>query len=386
LYWGLKILQKQHIQSFSRKNRKILPVMLLILGAVLIMASGAGSVKVPFLQTLKIIVKNIWAVIIAVIEPVMARVPFLKNAGTALRNSGLLFQNAVFEEGHEQIIYLIRLPRVLMAVVTGAALSTSGAVMQCLFRNPMADPGILGVSSGAGLGAVIAIGTGLTAYSIYFLPLFASIGSLSAAFLIFALSVRKGKVPVMNLILSGIAVSMFLSAVTTVLLSFISGDQVKQYIFWTVGNLNRSRWESLGLVILPVLICTTVLLLLAKELNVMLLGEEEAQSVGLNPASTRKLMLIISSVNTAVCVAVTGTISFVGLIVPHIMRIIVGPDHRVLLPASVVGGAIFLVLCDLVGRVVLIPEEISAGIITSLVGAPYFLFLLNRTKRGEGFF
>ena len=189
----------------------------------------------------------------------------------------------------------------------------------------------------------------------------------------------------MNLILSGIAVSMFLSAITTVLLSFISGDQVKQYIFWTVGNLNRSRWESLGLVVLPVVICTTVLLLLAKELNVMMLGEEEAQSVGLNPATTRKLMLILTSVNTAVCVAVTGTISFVGLIVPHIMRIIVGPGHRVLLPASVVGAPISC-LCDLVGRVVLIPEDISAGIVTSLVGAPYFLFLLNRRKRGDGYF
>jgi iron complex transport system permease protein len=379
-------LQKQPTRSFSRKNKKILPIMLFMLGAVIVLAAGAGSVKVPFIQTMKIIVKNLGAAVIAVIEPVMAKVPFLRNAGTSLKNSGFLFQNAVFTEGHEQIIYLIRLPRVLMAVVTGAALSTSGAVMQCLFRNPMADPGILGVSSGAGLGAVIAIGMGLTAYSIYFLPLFASVGSLAAAFLIFVLSARKGKVPVMNLILSGIAVSMFLSAITTVLLSFISGDQVKQYIFWTVGNLNRSRWESLGLVILPVVICTTVLLLLAKELNVMMLGEEEAQSVGLNPAATRRLMLILTSVNTAVCVAVTGTISFVGLIVPHIMRIIVGPDHRVLLPASVVGGAIFLVLCDLAGRVVLIPEEISAGIVTSLVGAPYFLFLLNRRKRGDGYF
>ena len=257
-------MQKQPTRSFSRKNKKILPIMLFMLGAVIVIAAGAGSVKVPFIQTMKIIVKNIGAAVIAVIEPVMAKVPFLKNAGTSLKNSGFLFQNAVFTEGHEQIIYLIRLPRVLMAVVTGAALSTSGAVMQCLFRNPMADPGILGVSSGAGLGAVIAIGMGLTAYSIYFLPLFASAGSLAAAFLIFVLSARKGKVPVMNLILSGIAVSMFLSAITTVLLSFISGDQVKQYIL-DGGHQTLEQVRSLGLWFCR-LSCTTVLLLLAKEL------------------------------------------------------------------------------------------------------------------------
>jgi iron complex transport system permease protein len=379
-------LQKRLTHSFSRRNKRILPAMLLILAAAAVLAAGAGSVAVPFVQTLKILVKNVGSAIIAVVRPVLSQVPVLENLVPVLENSGLLCQDVVFDPGYEQIIFFVRLPRVLLAVLTGAALSLSGAVMQGLFRNPMADPGILGVSSGAGLGAVIAIGTGLAARAIFFLPICASIGSLAASFLIFALSVRKGKIPVMNLILSGIAVSMFLSAVTTVLLSFISGDQVKQYIFWTVGNLNRSRWESIKLVIIPLILCTTALLGLAKELNIMLLGEEEAQSVGLNPVRIRKLMLVLASVNTAVCVAVTGTISFVGLIVPHIMRLIVGPDHRVLLPSSVLGGAVFLVLCDLVGRVVLIPEEISVGIVTSLLGAPYFLFLLNRTKRGEGVF
>ncbi len=334
------------------KIKIVLPVMAAALLVLIIVTTAFGSVNVPLRQTLGIILKN------------------------------LGFASIQIDSRLESIIFYIRLPRVIVAAIVGAALSVSGTVMQGMFRNPMADPGILGVSSGAGLGAVTAIALGITSKSMFFLPLFAAVGALIASFLIFMLSVRNGKVPVMNLILSGIAVSMFLSAVTTTILKFISGNQVKRFIFWSVGSLNDKTWESVEIIIFPVLICTVMLVLLAKELNVMLLGEEEAQSVGLNSSRMRKIMLILSSVSTAAAVSVSGTISFVGLIVPHILRLIVGPDHRILLPASAIGGAFFLLACDFVG--IMMPREINVGIVTSLLGAPYFLYLLNKARSNAG--
>ncbi|MDD4495547.1 MAG: iron ABC transporter permease [Eubacteriales bacterium] len=340
----------------KRPSKKLGLTMLILVPMLLVslaVAMAVGSVSVPIIDTVKIVLKRL----------------------------GLLFVNEQFTEGYERIIFFVRLPRVLLAAIVGASLSTAGAAMQGMFRNPMAEPGILGVSSGAGLGAVICIASGLNAYSLYFTPLFASVGALAAAFVIFALSVKDGKIPVMNLILSGLAVNMFLSAITTFILSFIHGDQVKQYMFWTVGSFNSARWESVGLIIVPVTICVTGLLFLSRELNVMLLGEEEAQSMGVNTLRTRVLLLIFTSIATAAAVSVSGTISFVGLIVPHIMRMIAGPDHKVLLPVSALSGSIFLVLCDLVGRVAAAPKEINVGIVTSLIGAPYLLYLLNRARR-----
>jgi iron complex transport system permease protein len=339
------------------KLRSLLPLMFTALVVLIVFATAVGAVSVPFFQTVKIILKN-WG----------------------------LLPNAVFSQGQESIIYFVRLPRVILAALVGAGLGTSGAVMQGMFRNPMADPGVLGVSSGASLGAVIAIALGLAAKSIYFMPMFASAGALSASFVIFLLASRKGKIPAVNLILSGIAVSMFLSAITTIILTFIHGEQVKQFLFWTVGSLNGRRWEDIRIAVLPISICILMLFFFARDMNVLLLGEEEAQSVGMNTSHIRKILLLFSSISTAAAVCVSGTISFVGLIVPHIMRMILGPDHRILLPASAIGGAIFLVACDLIGRVVAAPVEIGVGIVTSLLGAPYFLILLNRAGKEGGIF
>jgi iron complex transport system permease protein len=198
---------------------------------------------------------------------------------------------------------------------------------------------------------------------------------------VFVLSSRGGKIPVMNMILSGMAVSTFLSAITTAILSFARSDQVKLFLFWTVGSLNGTRWEDVRIAVIPVIVCTVILLFFSKDLNILLLGEEEAQSVGLNPARTRKSILLFSSILTATAVSVSGTISFVGLIVPHIIRLLIGPDHRLLIPASALGGSIFLLLCDLIGRTIVAPGELGVGIITSIVGAPYFLFLLNKARK-----
>jgi iron complex transport system permease protein len=348
---------KEKEGNVRTKIKIAIPVLAVLAVFSAIAATAAGPVNIPFFQTVKIVLKN-WGIL----------------------------SNTSFPEGWESIVYFVRLPRVATAALVGAGLAAAGTVMQGVFRNPMADPGILGVSSGAGLGAVTAIALGLAAWSFYFMPAFASVGSLAAALIIFTLSVRSGKITTTNLILSGIAVSYFFVAVTTVILTFIHGDQVKQFLFWTTGSLNGRRWEDAGIAFVPITAGIAVLLFFTRDLNVLLLGEEEAQAVGMNTSAVRKILLIIASVTTATAVCVSGTISFVGLIVPHIVRLLLGPDHRVLLPASTLSGAVFLMICDLIGRTVLMPGEIGVGIVTSLIGAPYFLFLLIKTKRGGAFF
>lgn len=341
---------------YTKKRRRItIGVMLFMLLIVIVLATSIGSVGISFLKTIRIIMKN-WGI------------------------KG----NYTFARGEESIIFFVRFPRVITAVLVGASLGVAGAIMQGMFRNPMADPGVLGVSAGASLGAVIAISTGAFAEHSYHMVIFACTGSLLAAFTVYLLSSKGGRVPVMNLLLSGIAVSMFFGAVTTGILSFIRSDQVRQFLFWTMGSLNGRRWDHVRLIFFPALIFITVLMFFTRELNVLMLGEEEAHSVGVNPQGTRKILMLVSSLLTALAVSISGTISFVGLIVPHIIRLLVGPDHRILIPASALGGALFLVLCDLLGRVIFAPADLGVGIITSLIGAPYFLFLLSRSGREGG--
>lgn len=339
-----------------KKMSRVLPAMLVLLLFVIVLAVATGAVYVPLDRSFKIIL-----------------------AGMGLIDDPGLPQNQV------SIIYMVRLPRVLIACLAGSALAASGTVMQGMFRNPMADPGILGVSSGAGLGAVIAISLGFSAGSIYLLPLFAASGAIIAVVLIYSLSLRKGSISPLTLILSGLAVSTFIGAVTQLILTRSNDYEVRSYIFWTMGGLNGMMWEQVRLVAGPVIILVLVLLIFSRDLNLLLLGEEEARSVGLEPTRSRKLLLVITSLITATAVSVCGPVSFVGLIVPHIMRLITGPDHRILLPASALGGAIFLTGCDILSR---LPArgEISVGIITSMLGAPFFLYLLIKTRReGEMF-
>ena len=333
------------------KRSAVIPAMVVVLLLLMVLATAVGAVYVPFGQALKVI---------------------LKKAG--------ILASANTTANQENIIFLIRLPRVIVASIAGAALATCGSVMQGMFRNPMADPGILGVSSGAGLGAVTAIALGLSARSIYFLPLFASVGAITAVGIIYVLSVRGGKIPTLTLILSGIAVSTFIGAITQLVLVNSNDYEVNTFIFWTMGGLNGMMWQQVKLIILPVILFIIILTTFARDLNILLLGEEEAQSLGLDPSKTRKLLLLLTSLTTAVAISVCGPVSFIGLIVPHILRLIVGPDHRILIPASAVGGAIFLVCCDIVAR---IPPsgEIGVGIVTSLLGAPYFLYLLIKARK-----
>lgn len=334
------------------KNRTFIILFIILFLMSVILATAIGAVKVPYITTVKIILNEIG-----------------------------LTDFYISNKSFTSIIFYVRFPRVLVAALVGSALALCGAVMQGMFRNPMADPGLIGVSSGASLGAVIAIALNLAAVNIYFMPAFAVLGSLIAAFVIYKISSRNGKVPVLTLILAGVAVSTFIGAFTSLILTQIADYQVKEYLFWSVGSLMGRRWEHVRLAAIPILVFSAILISFSRDLNVLLLGEEEAQSVGLNPYKARRKILFFSSVTTAMAVCVSGNIQFVGLIVPHILRLIVGPDNRILLPLSALGGGIFLILCDLLARTVIMPAEIGVGIVTSLVGAPYFLYLLNRARK-----
>jgi iron complex transport system permease protein len=256
-----------------------------------------------------------------------------------------------------------------------------GAVMQGIFSNPLADPGIIGISAGAATGAVLAIATGFATQSMFTMPAFAFCGSICAVALTVFLAARNGKIPVMTLLLAGVAVGMLLGALTSGILTFMNEQKLQQYLFWMVGGLDYRRWEHVYLAVGPIAFGIVIMLLLARHLNILVLGETEARAVGMPVMYFRMGLLLVSAMTTATSVCVSGNIGFVGLVIPHMMRMLLGPDHRVLLPASALGGALFLVVCDSLGRVVLAPAEVRVGIMTALLGTPYFLYLLRKMQK-----
>lgn len=279
------------------------------------------------------------------------------------------------------VIWYIRLPHMLVGVLVGAALGISGAVMQGIFSNPLADPGLIGISSGAATGAVLSIALGTATSSMFMMPAFAFCGSICAVFLTVFLAMRNGKIPVMTLLLAGVAVGMLLGALTSGILTFMNEQKLQQYLFWMVGGLDYRRWEHVYLAVGPVVCGICIMLLLARHLNILVLGETEAKAVGMSVTKFRMGLLFVAAMTTATSVCVSGNIGFVGLVIPHMMRMLFGPDHRVLLPASALGGAAFLVLCDSLGRVIMPPAEVRVGIMTALLGTPYFLYLLRRMQK-----
>jgi iron complex transport system permease protein len=278
----------------------------------------------------------------------------------------------------QAVIYFIRMPRFVFGAVAGAALSLSGAVLQGVFGNPLADPGILGVSGGACLGAVLALLSGLCLQFAFLLPLGAFAGALAAIFAVNLLGRSHGERGGDTvLLLGGVAIGLFCGALTSGLLSFAPPQIMQQYFFWTLGTLSGSSWRQLPL--LPFMgIFMIILMLLGRPLNLLSLGEEQALAAGLDVFVWRRRILLLVSFLTALAVCLVGNISFVGLIVPHLTRRFTGPDHRRLLPASAAMGAVVLVACDFAGRVLFPFGELRTGIVTALLGAPYFLFLLRR--------
>jgi iron complex transport system permease protein len=279
------------------------------------------------------------------------------------------------------IILHIRLPRILAALLVGSALALGGVAMQGLFRNPMASPDILGVSTGGSLGAVIAINTGLFALNVFFLPLLAIAGALLASGLIYLISSYRGRTSLLFVVLAGLAISSLFNGLISAILLFSQQYEVSQFIFWTMGGLEGRMWKHV-LLPLPVLLPgMAVLFLFTRELNIFALGEESALSLGMHVERTKRIILAITAVITGMAISISGPVGFVGLLIPHLFRMLIGPDHRLLLPVSAIGGALFLLTSDLIGRVLIPPFEIRVGIITAVLGSPYFLYLIIRFQR-----
>lgn len=291
-------------------------------------------------------------------------------------------QQATETETFQTILYDLRLPRTALLALVGAALAGSGSAYQGIFRNPLADPYLIGVASGAGLGAVLAMSvqwpyttTGLMA-----VPMAAFLGAMLTVLVVYELA-RVGKtLPTTNLILAGVAISSFANAMTSFLMLRSTGE-LRRALVWLMGGAVQTGWQPV-LAILPyVVIGLGILLINSHALNVMQFGDEQAQQLGIPVQRVRRTVLVAASLTTAAAVSYAGVIGFVGLIVPHIVRLVWGGDYRRVMPLSILCGASFLLIADVVARVVMAPQEIPVGIITALVGAPFFLWILRRARQ-----
>ncbi|MDD6398156.1 MAG: iron ABC transporter permease [Anaerovibrio sp.] len=294
-----------------------------------------------------------------------------------------VFQDVTTTAQQEAVLMFIRAPRTVVALLVGAGLATSGAILQGLFSNPLADPGIIGVSSGATVGAVVAISLGLNTISMFALPVMAFAGAMMAVFMTIVLATRNGRIPVLTLLLSGVVVGMLLGAITAAMLVVMDESKLQQYLFWTIGSLDYRNWEHVLMGAGPIGLGLIIMIFMARHLNVLALGEAEAKSVGMPVMKYRLILLMVSAMTTATSVCISGNIGFVGLIIPHMMRMLVGPNHKYLLPASILAGAVFLLFCDALGREVLEKTEVNVGIMTAFLGTPYFLYLLRKHSNIE---
>ncbi len=337
-----------------RSRRYAIIGMCALLVVVMAVATTIGSVSIPLSTTLRVL---------------LSKLPFLHLAPT-------------WNSGTDIILLEIRLPRIFLAGLVGAALGTAGATYQGLFRNPLADPYLIGVAQGASLGAVAGFLLPIsgTFLGMGVVPLFAFVGALASMAIVYALA-RQGKsLPVTTLILAGVAISALLSSIVSYLI-ISSGDKMHSIIFWLMGSFSLSQWSDVRLVLPYMVIGIGAILMYARPLNVMQLDEEQAQQLGVNVERLKLVLLTAATLITAAAVSFVGTIGFVGIIVPHAVRLIWGADYRFLLPLSVLSSAIFLILADLISRTLLSPTEIPVGVVTALFGAPFFLYLLRTRKR-----
>lgn len=284
----------------------------------------------------------------------------------------------------EGSLWVVRFPRIVMAVTVGAALATAGAVMQAIFGNPLAEPGVVGVSSGAALGAAIAISLGLTVFGEFGVAVLAFAGGLLATLLVYAVSRANGRTEVVTLLLTGIAVNAFAGAGLAFVLFATSTANREQIVFWQLGSLNGSLWREVLVVAVVAIVGVTVAIILGRRYDLLALGERNARHLGLDVESLRIWSIVLVALLTGVAVAFVGIIAFVGLVVPHLMRMLLGPRHRGLIVFSALGGAVLMLLADLLARTVVPGAELPIGMLTSLVGGPFFFFLLWRQRQRSG--
>lgn len=342
---------KSGSERFSLRTYALFTLALL---SAMLLCICVGSVSIPLRDTVRVILGSMW---------------------------GLEAPEGV----SKAIILNVRLPRVINVALVGAALSLCGAAMQGLLRNPLADGSTLGVSSGASLGAVIALAFGVSIPGVPYggvmvMAMMFAFGSLA---LILSLAyVLDRSLSTNSIILIGVIFSMFASSVMSLVITF-AGDQVRTITFWTMGSLSGTNYTHARILSVALLVCGAVVLRYARELNAFAIGEDNARHIGVNVRRVKLVILVTVSVLIGVCVSIGGTIGFVGLVMPHMARMVAGPNHKRLLPASMFSGAIFLLLADLVARTLLSPIELSIGVVTSLVGAVAFVVIFYRTRKAR---
>lgn len=341
------------------KTRYQLIILFLLLGLLFSIGlfSTIGTANVSVLNTFKII---------------GSKIPLIKNHVNIEEIS----------DSYRNIIWNIRLPRVLLGVLVGASLSMAGAAFQGMFKNPMADPYVIGISSGAALGATLAIilNISISFLNISTISIFAFLGALLAVILVYNIARTNNKVPVTTLLLAGVAIGQFFTAIMSFLMVLHDKDMSK-IIYWSLGSLAGKGWGPIVKTSLPLIISMVIINFFARDLNILLTGEESAQSLGVDVEKTKIYILILGTLITSLAVSISGIIGFVGLIIPHIVRLILGPDHRILLPSSALLGGIFMIFADTIARTIISPVEIPVGIITALFGGPFFIYLLKSKKK-----
>lgn len=338
-----------------RGRRVLIPLLLAFLIVSLLLGVGLGPVLVP---------------------PEAVAAILLSKLGLTLDVPVTPQQTAV--------LWNIRLPRVLLGALSGAALAVSGALLQGVFRNPLADPGLIGVSSGAALGAVAVIVSGLAPLGLFTLPFAAFVSGAATTLLVYRLSRRHGRTDVATLLLVGLALNAVAGAATGLLTYLADDAALRSIVFWTMGGLGGALWETLLAATPGIALALLLAPRLGRALNLFALGEVEARHLGVTVEQVKRAAVLLAALATGASVALVGPIGFIGLIVPHMVRLAAGPDHRLLLPAAALGGASLLILADLVARTVAAPAEAPVGLITALAGGPFFLALILRSRRRYG--
>ncbi|MDO4800059.1 MAG: iron ABC transporter permease [Bacillota bacterium] len=359
------------------KNKTIVAALLVGLVVLSLFALAQGAIRIPVSHVIQI----------------------LTRPASELSGGGESF---FIKDSHIFIVRHVRVPRILVAIAVGGLLSLIGAVFQAIFRNPMADPFVMGVSSGAAFGATIGIVFGMRLFAwlggmfagigmtfaggtgnligMSLVSILAFLGAIGSIFIVYTLASHRGRVSPTAILLAGIVLSAVLSAFISLMMILNEEDAVR-IVRWTMGSFNGANWDQVFLIALPLLIGGGYLITLSRELNAMSLSENEARGMGVDVERVKRNSLLLSSFLAAVTVSVSGIIGFVGLIVPHFFRMLVGSNHRILLPVSFLGGALFLLACDTIARSFVFGMEIPVGIVTSVVGGPFFMVLLQRYKR-----
>ncbi len=351
--------ETSHLRRVSHWKLYLL-IVLVAFGIVFVLSLNLGYAHIPFSDILTILAKQ---------------VPLLNNV---VDYSGI-------STTAEVIIMQIRLPRVICGALVGAALATAGVTYQGIFRNPMADPYVIGASTGASVGSalVIVLGVGVSILGVNTLQILAFVGSLTTVLFVYSISRVGSRVPVTTLLLTGIAISLFLNAIVTYMKTIASDRLLHGLTFWLIGSLAPTEnWAKVFAIIPFILVGVVVAYLYSRDLNIMALGEDQAQHLGVEIEKVKRILLVSGALLTAAAVSISGLIGFVGLIIPHLTRVLIGPDHRVLLPTAAIVGAAFLMICDALSRIVMGSGEAPVGIITALAGAPFFIYLLRRKRKG----